>query len=186
MAENAQTEIFKWDIFRWFSYSVKNPKEFASTIRKVGHDFPIFLFLHFKASAAAGTHRARDYGNWSFSLLTWALDLWADERHKALITFVIRNADAFKARENKGEFKIAIYTKFAHIILLWLRSMPWFMTLDVARYVVISNAKIEMQQQCDSIFYASFWPWKMSLWHTQKTCHDVLLYCIQNKLWIEK
>ena len=108
MVENVWTEIFKWDIFRWFSYSVKNPKEFASTIRKVGHDFPIFLFLHFKASAAAGTHRARDYGNWSFSLLTWALDLWADERHKALITFVIRNADAFKARETKGEFKIAI------------------------------------------------------------------------------
>ena len=94
------------DIFGWFSYSVKPPKEFASTIKKVGHDFPIFLFLHFKASA--GTHRARDYGNWSFSLLTWALDLWADERHKALITFVIRNADAFKARETKGEFKIAI------------------------------------------------------------------------------
>ena len=99
---------------------MKNPKEFASTIRKVGHDFPIFLFLHFKASAAAGTHRARDYGNWSFSLLTWALDLWADERHKALITFVIRNADAFKARENKGEFKIARYHQIRayHLVVI--------------------------------------------------------------------
>ena len=106
MVENAQTEIFKWYIFVDFYTMWKTQKEFASTIKKVGHDFPIFLFLHFKASA--GTHRARDYGNWSFSLLTWALDLWADERHKALITFVIRNADAFKARETKGEFKIAI------------------------------------------------------------------------------